>query len=364
MNTPHVIPIKNHQVENWSRLSKRGSSRERRRPQPIVFQPAIKDQDIYDLYAVCNHHGTDLQGGHYTASCRNPVNGEWYSFDDTHVTQVHEKDLITSSAYLLFYQRRTLASNTPNYSHWSLKLPELRRPLSRRSSVSRGSKSSTDSCTSRRNSISNKKILASQEHLADINGDWLRHDAKEAELKNDYSGRMHKKAAVLSKTEKMGGSKQVDPFEKLHKEIVVIAEKLSMFYRSPALKKSFKLRRAIMDSIRHTNSLMEKFKTYQNQTLKRNSKGIISSFSFQIAKLNSSIVNLEKDLEKMQKVECAAITTRDNLLQYGTKLCSRKEPSANLRTDNSTEEPEINWRELCLVWNSLVREHYGYARLL
>ncbi|XP_065580761.1 ubiquitin carboxyl-terminal hydrolase 43-like [Artemia franciscana] len=157
---------------NWSRLSKRGSSRERRRPQPIVFQPAIKDQDIYDLYAVCNHHGTDLQGGHYTASCRNPVNGEWYSFDDTHVTQVHEKDLITSSAYLLFYQRRTLASNTPNYSHWSLKLPELRRPLSRRSSVSRGSKSSTDSCTSRRNSISNKKILASQEHLADINGDW------------------------------------------------------------------------------------------------------------------------------------------------------------------------------------------------
>lgn len=200
-----------------------------------------------------------------------------------------------------------------------------------------------------------------------VQGDFtskLRHDAKKAELKNDYSGRMHKKAAVLSKTEKMGGSKQVDPFEKLHKEIVVIAEKLSMFYRSPALKKSFKLRRAIMDSIRQTNSLMEKFKTYQNQTLKRNSKGIISSFSFQIAKLNSSIVNLEKDLEKMQKVECAAITTRDNLLQYGTKLCSRKEPSANLRTDNSTEEPEINWHELCLAWNSLVREHYGYARLL
>ena len=24
------------------------------------------DQHIYDLYAVCNHHGKDLQGGHYT----------------------------------------------------------------------------------------------------------------------------------------------------------------------------------------------------------------------------------------------------------------------------------------------------------
>ena len=26
--------------------------------------------NIYDLYAVCNHHGEDLQGGHYTATCR------------------------------------------------------------------------------------------------------------------------------------------------------------------------------------------------------------------------------------------------------------------------------------------------------
>ncbi len=26
--------------------------------------------NTYDLYAVCNHHGDDLQGGHYTATCR------------------------------------------------------------------------------------------------------------------------------------------------------------------------------------------------------------------------------------------------------------------------------------------------------
>ena len=31
----------------------------------------------YDLYAVCNHHGDDLQGGHYTATCRNPTDGQW-----------------------------------------------------------------------------------------------------------------------------------------------------------------------------------------------------------------------------------------------------------------------------------------------
>ena len=29
-----------------------------------------KNSFVYDLYAVCNHHGEDLQGGHYTATCR------------------------------------------------------------------------------------------------------------------------------------------------------------------------------------------------------------------------------------------------------------------------------------------------------
>lgn len=24
------------------------------------------DDNVYDLYAICNHHGSDLQGGHYT----------------------------------------------------------------------------------------------------------------------------------------------------------------------------------------------------------------------------------------------------------------------------------------------------------
>lgn len=37
---------------------------------------------IYNLYAVSNHIGTTL-GGHYTAYCRNPVLGEWYSYNDS-----------------------------------------------------------------------------------------------------------------------------------------------------------------------------------------------------------------------------------------------------------------------------------------
>lgn len=37
---------------------------------------------VYDLYAVSNHSGSAL-GGHYTAFCRHPSLGEWYSYNDS-----------------------------------------------------------------------------------------------------------------------------------------------------------------------------------------------------------------------------------------------------------------------------------------
>ncbi|XP_037392384.1 ubiquitin carboxyl-terminal hydrolase 43a [Pygocentrus nattereri] len=60
---------------------------------------------LYDLYAVCNHHG-GMHGGHYTAYCRNSVDGQWYSYDDSSVDLVPEEELCTKGAYVLFYQRR------------------------------------------------------------------------------------------------------------------------------------------------------------------------------------------------------------------------------------------------------------------
>lgn len=56
----------------------------------------------FDLYAVCNHYGT-MDGGHYTAFCRSPVNNRtWYKFDDH---EVYELGCVkTSAAYLLFYE--------------------------------------------------------------------------------------------------------------------------------------------------------------------------------------------------------------------------------------------------------------------
>lgn len=61
---------------------------------------------IYDLYAISNHYGA-LGGGHYTAFCKNQNDSKWYKFDDSSVTPVTDPNaVITSAAYVLFYQRR------------------------------------------------------------------------------------------------------------------------------------------------------------------------------------------------------------------------------------------------------------------
>ncbi|XP_051573183.1 ubiquitin carboxyl-terminal hydrolase 43-like [Myxocyprinus asiaticus] len=60
---------------------------------------------LYDLYAVCNHHG-GMHGGHYTAYCRNSMDGQWYAYDDSSVELVPEGEVCTRGAYILFYQRR------------------------------------------------------------------------------------------------------------------------------------------------------------------------------------------------------------------------------------------------------------------
>ena len=48
-------------------------------------------------------------GGHYTAYCRMPEglgDGRWYTFDDSHVSEMAEGGVNTSSAYVLFYRRQ------------------------------------------------------------------------------------------------------------------------------------------------------------------------------------------------------------------------------------------------------------------
>ncbi|XP_031429304.1 ubiquitin carboxyl-terminal hydrolase 2a isoform X3 [Clupea harengus] len=65
---------------------------------------------VYNLYAVSNHSGTTM-GGHYTAYCRNPSSGEWYTFNDSRVTPMSSSQVRSSDGYVLFYE---LASSSRN----------------------------------------------------------------------------------------------------------------------------------------------------------------------------------------------------------------------------------------------------------
>ncbi|XP_026082070.1 ubiquitin carboxyl-terminal hydrolase 2-like isoform X1 [Carassius auratus] len=62
---------------------------------------------VYNLYAVSNHSGTTM-GGHYTAYCCNPKNGEWYTYNDSRVTPMSTSQVRSSDAYVLFYERAGL----------------------------------------------------------------------------------------------------------------------------------------------------------------------------------------------------------------------------------------------------------------
>jgi len=66
--------------------------------------PEIAGGGIYDLFAVSNHFG-GLSGGHYTATCYNPVVNKWLYFNDSSVYATGEEDVCSSAGYVLFYRR-------------------------------------------------------------------------------------------------------------------------------------------------------------------------------------------------------------------------------------------------------------------
>ena len=75
----------------------------------------------YDLFGIVNHFGS-LNGGHYTATCKNSVDGEWYYFNDSSVSSAGHggsSRIMADAAYVLFYRRRdnvptdTGAQDTP-----------------------------------------------------------------------------------------------------------------------------------------------------------------------------------------------------------------------------------------------------------
>ena len=70
--------------------------------------PAVKARGappmIYKLAAIVHHSGS-LDGGHYTAQCRQPATGVWHEFDDD-VVHDASPTVSSASAYVLVFLRQ------------------------------------------------------------------------------------------------------------------------------------------------------------------------------------------------------------------------------------------------------------------
>ena len=62
-----------------------------------------KSRYKYELYAVCNHSGSE-NGGHYWAYCKR--GNEWYNFNDTTVSAISADKVISEDNYILFFARK------------------------------------------------------------------------------------------------------------------------------------------------------------------------------------------------------------------------------------------------------------------
>lgn len=67
-----------------------------------------RSEMLYDLYGVVHHQGA-LSTGHYVASLKSETDGQWRLFNDAQIYEIHPRDVVDSSAYLLFYIRRDVA---------------------------------------------------------------------------------------------------------------------------------------------------------------------------------------------------------------------------------------------------------------
>uniref|UniRef100_A0A3P8W1L6 Ubiquitin carboxyl-terminal hydrolase 8 n=1 Tax=Cynoglossus semilaevis TaxID=244447 RepID=A0A3P8W1L6_CYNSE len=74
----------------------------------------------YGLYSVSNHYG-GLDGGHYTAYCKNAMKQRWYKFDDHEVWEISTSSVKSSAAYILFYSILSAGPRTDVRQWWVLR---------------------------------------------------------------------------------------------------------------------------------------------------------------------------------------------------------------------------------------------------
>lgn len=81
---------------------------------------------VYDLFAMIEHRGNSLDGGHYVAVARNSMTGTWNKFDDSSVTPLKGPQSVASrDSYVLFYQKRSVKNYPRQQLGRSHKLPTV-----------------------------------------------------------------------------------------------------------------------------------------------------------------------------------------------------------------------------------------------
>ena len=73
----------------------------------ITFKDNKINNYSYDLVCIINHMGS-LNGGHYTAFCKNYYKNKWFCFNDETVYEINENDVNSENAYVLFYQLKDI----------------------------------------------------------------------------------------------------------------------------------------------------------------------------------------------------------------------------------------------------------------
>ena len=63
----------------------------------------------YELYTIVKHLGNH-RGGHYVSYVKNPLNDQWFLFDDEHVRPAADFRVKGESPYMLFYKRKNTLS--------------------------------------------------------------------------------------------------------------------------------------------------------------------------------------------------------------------------------------------------------------
>ncbi|KAG9341355.1 hypothetical protein JZ751_019461 [Albula glossodonta] len=66
-------------------------------------QYVIGPKHILKRYHLFGNHYGGLDGGHYTAYCRNATKQRWFKFDDHEVTDISTSSVKSSAAYIFFY---------------------------------------------------------------------------------------------------------------------------------------------------------------------------------------------------------------------------------------------------------------------